>query len=484
MQLLEQVKLLMLHGKYIQARQILSSMTITTQVLILLSELDDKLSDYQQALLNGYESIHLSKRTGDIKVQIAAKYVVCQALWRLGKFEEALEILEDGEELIREFGEEYFDQQYLGKFYNIKGMIYLNLGDPDWALQNFLKSMYIFELQGDIRHIAESLNHIAIIYQYRGQLNEAMIYYQKSLELDEKIENEPEIASDLNNIGNILRIQGYYPEAMEYFNRSLIIHQKYLDKQEIASTLTNIGHLQYVQGKYDQAHSTFIEALNIRHMIGNDLKTADLLLLMIINSQEYCADPEEYMNELVILNEKSDNQFIEQNARIAEAVILKTGNRLRERVQAQQIFEYVLTMDILEVEKSLFIMINLCELLIEEMSITGGEIIFDEIISLTDQIYMTVESQNAYPMQIKCLILQSKLSLITNNVIESDYFLERAEQLANMHDLDLYKVEIAFHRNNLEKELSTWQEMIKSDAKKVNEELCEYLKMLEKTSVF
>lgn len=166
-------------------------------------------------------------------------------------------------ENLKTFAKKQKYRKALARAYSIQGVANDIQGNYPGALENYKKSLSIFEELGDKRGIAASQNNIGIIYKNQGNYPRALEYYQKSLKIQEELGNKKGIAPGLNNIGNLYRRQENYPRALEYYKKSLKIQQELGDNMEIATVLTNIGLVESEVGNYARALAYFNESLKI-----------------------------------------------------------------------------------------------------------------------------------------------------------------------------------------------------------------------------
>jgi len=154
--------------------------------------------------------------------------------------------------------------------YNI-GNIYRQHGNIPQALQYFQKSLKVAEEAENNKGVANSLNNIGAIYELQGDFTKALDYYRKSLEIREEIGNKTGISTSLNNIGFIYNQQGDIPNALEYYHKSLKINEEIGYHAGVAGSLSNIGALYNSQGDIPKALEYFHESLKIREEIGDKI---------------------------------------------------------------------------------------------------------------------------------------------------------------------------------------------------------------------
>ena len=144
------------------------------------------------------------------------------ALMRLGKYDEGLNICQEGEKLID------------------------SVQQTDEGLENVEKWK------------AHLLHVIGCIYRYKGESETALDYSQRSLKIREKIGNEQDIARSLNNIGKVYHLKGELESANYFYSRSLKIKDKIGNNLTTAETIFNLIQLSLDQKKQEKTQENLM----------------------------------------------------------------------------------------------------------------------------------------------------------------------------------------------------------------------------------
>ncbi|MCY3413237.1 MAG: tetratricopeptide repeat protein [Candidatus Heimdallarchaeota archaeon] len=462
-------------GNILEASKLIESIDEPVEKLIWEAILLEKQSKFESSLAKGRDAI--SKVQFENKeLLLRAVVVTLYSYWRLGKYQLGMDLVKS---LNIEVELKYTKPR--ADFYNILGLLLWSMGDLDLALKRFQLSYKIRKQLNLHLDIAASLNNMAIIFQLKGDLIGAMDYYTKALEIDLKHGNKIDLGISYNNIGNLYRLQGDYLNSLQYFEKSLKIRISLDIPHEIASSLTSLGHLYYLMGEFEKAEENLKESLQIVSSINNEQLISEILLLLIRNSLS-SGSVDSYYEQLEFIGRETEDPYVSQNYNIAKALILKKAKRMRDKVDAQRLLESLKSSKILDIEKHLIIMLNLCDLLIDELKLTGESDVLQDTKQLITEIFDFVEEQKAYPIQIKILILQSKLSMIENEIPESMYYLDTAEQISEENQLSILSSEIRFTREKLTDQMEKWKEMT-SILDKINQsEIQNYLMELERST--
>jgi len=192
-------------------------------------------------------------------------HIMGRSLANQGKFEEALERLEEAHGIFKEaLGEEYASVAHV---LCDMGDAYWKLGQDDKALEIHHECLRISRLAQHDEHLAKTLLSIGCILMSQDRLVEARASLEEALEILRRLHSDkhPNVAGALHNIGTILARQGEYDEALKLLRRGLKIYRRTHGDahEEVGKSLMNIGRAHHGQGKYDEAVRMFEEALDV-----------------------------------------------------------------------------------------------------------------------------------------------------------------------------------------------------------------------------
>lgn len=141
----------------------------------------------------------------------------------------------------------YFTKCLAGA-YNNTGYLAKFKGDIPGALENYHKSLRMFEQINDRENVANILNNIGFIYKDQGDFEKALSTFSKNLELYKQMNNKYGIAMTFNNLGIINSDQGKLEEALYYYEKSLA--QTDSDHKRLkAYVFNNLGDVYEQQSK-------------------------------------------------------------------------------------------------------------------------------------------------------------------------------------------------------------------------------------------
>ncbi len=184
-----------------------------------------------------------------------------EVYYRLAQPDAALRIGEIGLKLAKEKGNIELESSFL----NNNGLIYLDKGDPEKALECYEKALEL----GAIERSSMTLNNIGMVFKSQRNYQEAIVWLKKALETVESSQNVIDKITILNNIGLTYFSDRKYQEAFEYYEKALEINKKLGDLGIKSRLLSNIGSVYFSKNEYENALEKFQEALQISEELGD-----------------------------------------------------------------------------------------------------------------------------------------------------------------------------------------------------------------------
>lgn len=175
------------------------------------------------------------------------------------------------------------------------GILMLDRGDYEAALQQYHLSLKIVEeldIQGEVGRL---LHEIAMTHQLRGKFDEAIQHYQRSLKIKEKLGDRAGAIGSLHNLGAIYQERGDYEAALQQYERSLKAAEELDDREAWARSSGQIGILYRVRGQYEAAIQQYNRALKVFEGL-NDYGGVANLLHEIGNIHNLRGDSERAIN--------------------------------------------------------------------------------------------------------------------------------------------------------------------------------------------
>ncbi|MFW9918270.1 MAG: tetratricopeptide repeat protein [Candidatus Thorarchaeota archaeon] len=343
-------------------------------------------------------------------------------------------------ELAAEYYQECLEKANLGEnlhdtliALNNLGNVYRQMGDSIRALEHYRRALAISEELENKPHRAFILNNIGMIEEDLGELGLALVHYQQGLSITEELSNHQLSAILLHNVGHVYQRKGQLDQALDYLHRGLSIMTEIGNKFFIAHILNTIGLVHQDKGAFKEASDSYERALVIREEISNPIDISESLLSLItlnLRQEGRRIAAEGHNKRLKELANEQENPFINLRARIADAMLLATGHRLKDKMLAQEMFSTIMKEKMIDHTLTVFAALQLCDLLLVELLSSWNEQVQKEIGIVLTQLADIAEKQNSTNILTKTIFLQAKLALIELDIDQALNLLQRAQSIA------------------------------------------------------
>ncbi|MHA2249413.1 MAG: tetratricopeptide repeat protein [Candidatus Kariarchaeaceae archaeon] len=385
------------------------------------------MGDYENALTYANEIIKKCRQFNNRIIEVKCLTAKAYPLWRLGKLDETLEVVKKGETILNSLTVE--DRLSLkideATLFNIKGVVYFLQGRYDSALEYYNKSLEIREELQNGYDIAISFDNLGVVYREKGELDTALEYHNKSLQLRKTIGEKHHIANTLNNIGVVYYNKGELDLALDYFQKCVKVGEESKITQRIAGPLYRII-LTYLDKKDDFSREK----------------------------------AQTYADKLEHLSKESSNKYSDLLSRLAQSMILKSSKRTMHKIDAQRLLQTIISEDIIDHRLTLFAMINLCELLLEELKLYGEKEVMEEVQNLSEKISHIAHKQRAFSKLAESYVIQSKIALLNLDTIKAKELLAQAQFIADEKGFKQLAAKISFEFDELLDKLDQWNDYI------------------------
>jgi tetratricopeptide (TPR) repeat protein len=440
---------------------------------------------------------------------VDASIAMAEALENLGKHEQSLQAIAQGEQVLATLAEEQpaVLAQRTATLIFSKGRNCFWKGDNDQAMDYFEQSLAMRQEHGNKHAIAISLQNVGIIHFFKGNVAQGLDYHQQALKLFQKVGNKYRLGWCLANIGEIYAAQGELDRGLDYHQQGLALNQEIGNKKQIALSLNYIGSIYYRKGALAQAMESYQQSQALSEEVGDSSIVAtwafgNMGLIYWYNDEldralerfeqklanlekfgqetfiagsffdliRVCLDKgsvdqaQDYLRRLQQLNDERDNKSVNQRYRVAQALVLKTGPRVRKRAKAAELLEQVVSEEINDHETTVAAMFALCELLLDEVRAYGDSEALQEAKALAERLYALAQQQHSFSLVVDALILQGKFALIEGNLTAAEKLLEQAAAIAEEKDLGLFRKKALAERRRLNEQYERWQHIIQSNA--------------------
>ena len=425
----------------------------------------------------------------------------------IGDFDKASTYVKDAERRLNSLADDPSTKMLRRSLLLIKSWILLlksNFNGAAESAQECLK-LYKEEKRGNKLDLGMAYLVLGFITLSQGNQTKALDYAMKSLEINKELNNAVDIAVDYSLIAEIYRLEGDYDQALQYCKLSLSI--KEIDKRSRLNVLGTLADIYYLKSelnralKYRQQVLALAEELNSTDAIIMALLEVGFLYKvtgknnLVIEYTERSLTLSEKWG-LIILMAQSLHQliltYIDEKSRekanryffrlselynqtkdkgdidisfwylMAKAYMMKTSTRMRDRVEAQALFKELI--DHASEDVLIFSLSNLCDLLLEELSMHNDPEILDEINPLITKTLDIAETAHNYYWLAETKLLQAKLALIQMNIEEAERLMVQAQRIADLHGLNLLAWGISSEHDKLLNQIDVWDKVKKEEA--------------------
>lgn len=336
---------------------------------------------------------------------------------------------------------------------------------------NYISNSSQKETPEFIQRTALIHNYKGTLHGLKGELNKALQNYKIGLELGTKISNKFIIGASLSNIGAMYWRKGELSKALRFHEGSLIYFKNLKAKLEIAAVLGNLGEIHHHKGDLHKALEYHQQSLDMVKDLKNIWHTSKELFCiisintdLISNGNTFIENTKDYLAELETLSKKDNSRVIRQRYQVAKALILKKSSRTRDKGKAETIFQEIIEEETFEYELTVIAILNLCDLLLLELRISGDPEILSEVQSLVNRIFEIAKDLPSYLLLTNVYILKSKLALIELDIKKAKKFLDQAQQICEEKGLKRLAMSISNEYDVLILQLAKWEEFIDKNA--------------------
>ena len=434
---------------------------------LLTSECLNELGNYQEVLKFAEKAYQKSQKLRDNLRSIDALEKIAYATMRIGDFKKALNLSEQSEDLLKTLTRctPLEQERREASIAFIKGNAYLFQGNVNLALECAKKSLELRENVGNKRKLAESLYLMGSIYiTLKSDLDGGLMYAERSQTLAKEINHQRIISRNLQALGVIYILKGEYRKALKYTEQSLAIAEKIGNKKITSQNLNNIAMTFIYQGDFDKALTYLERSLEIAKEIGNIMNisftTSSIIEAFVCKGDIERA--QRYLEQLEEINDKEDNKIINFLYRYHKAIVLKTSSRIHNRAKAEELLKQIVQDEMIYVDITIYALLNLCELLLDELRITNEIEVLNELENFITQLSDIAEKSNSFWILAETYVLQAKLALLTLDLKDARRLLTQAQKIAEKQGMHRLAAKISIEHDELLQKLNIWNDLKES----------------------
>ncbi len=245
-----------------------------------LSGIDELMSvaDLEQAAANYESAIRTYRRILDANPgpieKARAQKGIGSCLERIGRWREALDVLEDAAGIARKVG----DEAELGRILIKLGKIHFGQGNIDTALRSGNHALELIDARTDPSHHGFALNLVGSCYNRQGDLDRSAVCFEQALSAFKGAGDIRSLALAYNNLGLIAKERCDWQRALEYLQVASSLQAIEGEYPERRGDLKNLGLVHFKMGHWELARECFSESLRISRSVNDPIEVIRSLL--------------------------------------------------------------------------------------------------------------------------------------------------------------------------------------------------------------
>jgi len=196
---------------------------------------------------------------------ITARNYYANILFRLKKYEDAINSLEEAENI----GKKNKDEMGLCQIYNTFGIIYKQMGKYAKAINYLKEGLRLATNLEKLRKEAQILNTLGQCYTNMTNPEKAISYLKRSIKIKRQLDRPIEIANSLGNLALAYRRIGDYAKSISLWEESIELTKTNNIHVQLGVSIMNYANLLYYIGRTDLAHKKYLESLKLSKQFNN-----------------------------------------------------------------------------------------------------------------------------------------------------------------------------------------------------------------------
>lgn len=190
---------------------------------------------------------------------------LASAYFRLGRYAEAIELMEVALELRHRLG----DRPGLAGTHKNLGVAYAITGRIPEALENLERALSLYRELDNLPGIADALNDLGLTYLGLGRYEEALVMQRRQLLLCRQLGETFYISSAMAHIGTVLSRQGHYDQALRRLRVALRMKEADGNRYGVGELFNEIGMIARARGRSAEAAELHRRALDVMLTVGD-----------------------------------------------------------------------------------------------------------------------------------------------------------------------------------------------------------------------
>ncbi|WP_337729373.1 MULTISPECIES: AfsR/SARP family transcriptional regulator [unclassified Saccharothrix] len=224
--------------------------------------------DNVEALEHVERAIALFAEDGDQGGELRARVTASLVHVRCGRYADVLRVLPGAAELPD------VDVAVRAAVHNNTGFAYCRLGRYDEALESLEEALRLYREAGMANRECLTLVSLGCLYERTGRYDDATACLSRALEVFERVGDEARLGYALGKLGVVLRAQGRAADAVEYHGRALELVRAARALELECEVLNDFAETLRAVGAGERARACQEEALVVARRVGNAVEEA------------------------------------------------------------------------------------------------------------------------------------------------------------------------------------------------------------------
>ncbi|WP_412540858.1 tetratricopeptide repeat protein [Longispora sp. K20-0274] len=224
-------------------------------------------------------ALDAAREAADVRAESAALHDRGAALFRLGRFDDALDQLGRALAIRAGNGDRIGESATLHRL----GTVHSEAGRPPEALDHFRRALVVARELGDVAAEGAVLGNIGLVHEWLGEWPEALDCYQRALAIHRSTGFRTAEGDALNNIAIVYRHSGRIPESVDHLEQALAVYRAAGDRGGVGVALNNLGLAAANRDDWPAGRAHLSEALAVHRELGSrvaELETLNILGLL------------------------------------------------------------------------------------------------------------------------------------------------------------------------------------------------------------
>ena len=383
--------------------------------------------DLKNSLDSYLQSLSLRREIDDKVGLVRSNNAIARIYFKMGDIVRSLMIFQQSLGIARELEDKNAEADILNNICKI----YLWKGDFGPALEHCLQSSSLSEEISNNDLIANALYSKSLIYNHLGEFDRSIKDLERCLSIREEINDKIGISETLNALSYVFFLKGELNQATIYLNQGQDILQTLDSNIGIDDILETLGMILYQRGEYEKAIEQLVRCMELRENQKSKKEYASALFWLILVNVENNSleEAQDYLKKMQKIVEKQNNLISNLKYRLASALILKKSNNLDIIRKARNIFNEIISSDLIDIGLYAITLFNLCELYLKQMHISNTLDDMKNLTVMNEKHLKLAEEIESHTMFAENFWLQANVSLMQQNLSEAKLLLDQAEQI-------------------------------------------------------